>query len=258
MPLDIPRSVLAALWAAHLGEHPAPEQLARAGRALRGMADDDARGLASAALLQQVAGTAVLAVLPVPGDPVRLPQGARAGALEAGQALLSGPPGGAPGLVQVAVPVEQAFGSHLEPGELLSWQVTTEPVAGTGWVPAVVTMAEARTGLAEALNLAIETLLSMDVARWREDAAEEIAMLGSDELPDGLMHRLPLPLDPRRLAVLSRAVRLRAIVELATQDDGAAVNSWQADQRTAALRHVDTAARQALAAVSVGGFGPVR
>lgn len=254
MPLDIPRSVLAALWATHLGTDADAATLTRAARAVRGMADDDVTGLGSHALLRQVAGTAVLAVLPVPGDPVRLPEQARAGALAAGQALLSGPPGGATGLVHVAVPAEQPFGSQWEPGELLSWEVTTEPVEGTSWVPPVVSMAEARTGLAEALNLAIETLLSMDVARWREDAAQDIAMLGSDELPDELMEQIPLPMDHRRLAVLSRAVRLRAIVDLATQDDGAAVNSWQADQRTAALRHVDAAARHALAAVSVGGF----
>src|SRR5699024_4927938 len=179
---------------------------------------------------------------------------ARSAALATGQALLSGPPGGAPGMVHVAVPVEHTFGSQWEPGELLSWEVTTEPVEGTGWVPPVVTMAEARTGLAQALDLAIETLLSMDVARWREDAAEDIAMLGSDELPDDLMAQIPLPWDHRRLAGLARAVRRRAVVDLATQDDGAAVNFWQADQRTAALRHVDAAARHALAAVSVGGF----
>ncbi|MGC0251196.1 hypothetical protein [Pseudactinotalea sp. Z1748] len=252
MRLDIPRSVLVALWANRLGTAPSPEELAQAARAVRAVADDD--GMPTADLLTQVAGTAVLAVTPVPGEPVPLPAPARAAALEAGQALISGPPRGAPGLLRIAVPDERAFGSELEPGELLGWQVWTEPVDGSGWVPPVITMAEARTGLAEALDLAIETLLSVDVARWREEAAEEIAMLGSDELPPPAADRIPPGLDPRRSHVLSRAVRLQAIVDLATQDDGAAVNSWQADQRTAALRHVAAAARGALCAVSVSGF----
>ncbi|HLS26095.1 MAG TPA: hypothetical protein VK063_09495 [Beutenbergiaceae bacterium] len=254
MSLDIPRSILAALWAPRLGEAPDPAEVAVAAQAVRGEADDDARGLTSAELLAQIAGTAVLAALPIPGDPIRLPAPARSPALDAGQVVISGPPGGAPGLLRVAVPQEQPFGSEWEPGELLSWQVLTDPVDGTSWVPPVVTLAEARTGLAEALNLAIETLTSMDVARWREDAAEEIAMLGSDELPAPLVNRIPPGIDSRRLHVLSRAVRLRAIVDLATQDDGAAVNSWQADQRTAALRHVATAARTALSAVTASGF----
>jgi hypothetical protein len=61
-------------------------------------------------------------------------------------------------------------------------------------------------------------------------------------LPDGL--------DGRRAAVLASAARLRAIVALATQDDGAAVNLWQADQRSTALREVDRMARRAMAAAA--------
>lgn len=274
MVLDIPRSVLAALWAPRLGEAPDPAQVAVAAQAVRGEADDapltgpgggpagtwssgtddDVPRFTSTGFLPQVAGTAVLAVLPVPGDPVPLPAAARAAANQAQQALVSGPPEGSAGVLRVAVPHEQPFGSQWEPGELLSWGVFSQPVDSRSWVPPVITMAEARTGLAEALNLAIDTLVNMDVARWRDDAAEEIAMLGSDELPTELVSRIPPGMDARRLHVLSRAVRLRAIVELATEDDGAAVNSWQADQRTAALRHVATAARSALTAVSVSGF----
>jgi len=50
--------------------------------------------------------------------------------------------------------------------------------------------------------------------------------------------------------VLASAARLRAIVALATQDDGAAVNLWQADQRSTALREVDRMARRAMAAAA--------
>ena len=52
------------------------------------------------------------------------------------------------------------------------------------------------------------------------------------------------------MRVLASAARLRAIVALATQDDGAAVNLWQADQRSTALRDVDRMARRAMAAAA--------
>ena len=50
--------------------------------------------------------------------------------------------------------------------------------------------------------------------------------------------------------MLASAARLRAIVTLATADDGGAVNLWQADQRSTALREVDRAARRALSAAT--------
>src|SRR5699024_1577474 len=104
MSVEIPRSVLLALWAQRLGSEASPEEVALAARAVRGEADDDAAGLVSSEALAQVAGTAVLAVLPVPGEPVRLPDQARSATLERGQGLISGPPGGAPGLLRVVVP----------------------------------------------------------------------------------------------------------------------------------------------------------
>ncbi|KGM17117.1 hypothetical protein N867_10115, partial [Actinotalea fermentans ATCC 43279 = JCM 9966 = DSM 3133] len=62
---------------------------------------------------------------------------------------------------------------------------------------------------------------------------------------------LPPGLEPRRARVLALAARLRVIVELASDDDGGAVNLWQADQRSAALRHVDHAARRAMCAATL-------
>ena len=59
------------------------------------------------------------------------------------------------------------------------------------------------------------------------------------------------PLDLDRARALALAARLRVIVDLATADDGGAVNLWQADQRSAALRHVDHAARRAMCAATL-------
>ncbi|NKY40086.1 hypothetical protein HGA02_11250, partial [Cellulomonas septica] len=62
-------------------------------------------------------------------------------------------------------------------------------------------------------------------------------------------------IDGRRVRVLASAARLRGIVALATQDDGGAVNLWQADQRSTALREVDRVARRAMAAAATS-IGP--
>ena len=48
------------------------------------------------------------------------------------------------------------------------------------------------------------------------------------------------------------ATRLLAIVDLATDDDGAAVNLWQMDQRSTALREIERTARRALSAATYG------
>ncbi len=53
-------------------------------------------------------------------------------------------------------------------------------------------------------------------------------------------------------------MRLRRIVDLATHDEGGAVNVWQADQRATALREVGRAARRAVAAATLAATGPAQ
>src|SRR5690606_41275843 len=88
---------------------------------------------------------------------------------------------------------------------------------------------------------------ALDVARWREGAAGAIADLRAGGAPT---RQLPASVPPRAVQVLTQAVRLRAIVDLATADDGGAVNLWQADQRSTALREVDRASRHAVGAAT--------
>ncbi|HEX5332865.1 MAG TPA: hypothetical protein VFW79_09480, partial [Cellulomonas sp.] len=107
--------------------------------------------------------------------------------------------------------------------------------------------------LRAALTQATRALAALDVARWRPDAAEAIAALRSDGDPGW---RLPRGIDARRVRVLASAARLRAIVALATADDGGAVNLWQADQRSTALREVDRAARRAMSAATLPAPDP--
>ncbi|TDE90314.1 hypothetical protein EXU48_17760 [Occultella glacieicola] len=262
MTIDVPRSVLAALWVDALRDPEAEPSVSDALAAIVGEDEphtvntvDGAGSLAE--LLLRAGGGQVAAVLPAPGEPFALGGTAGEAAMEVGEALVvSGPPAGLPVGVGsdgaaatgsfVAVPFVTEFGSALEPGAMVAWRV----FGGASRPPAVDSLGEARAGLAEALNVAIEALSRMDVARWREEAAEEISMLASSVVPPALEVRLPPGQDARRTDLLVRAVRLTAIVELARTDDGAAVNAWQADQRSAALRHVAAAARRALTAAS--------
>nr|WP_276582441.1 hypothetical protein [Cellulomonas sp. RIT-PI-Y] len=258
----MPRSVLLALWLAEPSPGSGPVQ-----RLLDAVQGDDephrvttpapaatdgpASGTEPATLADLVAVWAsgprtVAAVLPAPGDPSGAPAAIAGAAQDAGEAVLVSTPDGD----WAAIPRVEAFGSVYEPGHLVTWEVSRVPAWQHALIGQVGTLREAERELTGALSRATEALTSLDVARWREDAAEQIAALsrGADAgwtLPPGL--------EQRRVRVLTTAARLRAIVDLATGDDGAAVNLWQVDQRSTALRDVDRAARRALAAATQPG-----
>jgi hypothetical protein len=56
--------------------------------------------------------------------------------------------------------------------------------------------------------------------------------------------------------VLATAARVRAIVELASEDDGAAVNGHEAARRAEALRGLDAVSRRAMVAAINGMLDP--
>jgi len=246
--VSLPRSVVAALWVGSADD--GESWLTDAVAAVTGTdephrTDDDAP---LALLLSRLAEhrrprAATFAALPVPHEPVGLAGAAGVAAMDAGECVVVD--GGVLGQALVAVPDVVAFGSALEPGAMVRWQLHSTQVSA---VP--VNLGEARRMLAEALVVAVDTLEAMDVARWRPDAAEEIAELASAVVPEQVARTLPPDLDPRRSDLLVRGARLEAIAELAMADDGAAVTMWAADQRHAALRHVATAARHAMSAAS--------
>ncbi|MBO3102998.1 hypothetical protein [Cellulomonas fengjieae] len=253
LTLELPRSVLLALW---LAEDPVDRALVvdavqsddephtvRQRSSSDGSPDETDEPLS--ALLDACDATPrdVAAVLPVPGDPGATPASVSSAATDAGEALLVR----TPQRCLVAVPVVERFGSALEPGHLVTWEVGDVP----DWRPAVHaqtgSLQDAERELRQGLLQATEALVRLDVARWRPDLAGTVAALRDVEVP---AWRLPAGLDGRRARVLTSAARLRAIVALATQDDGAAVNLWQADQRSTALREVDRIARRAMAAAA--------
>jgi hypothetical protein len=183
------------------------------------------------------------AVLPVPGNPAGAPAAVAAEAVEAGECLVVAAREGR----WVAVPTVRAFGSALEPGATVSWQVTEVAEAEHALLATLGSLAEARTRLAEALITATEALTRLDLARWRPEAASRIADLASAQAPDW---PLPPEVGADRIELLARAARLLAIVELARDGEDPAVTTWQSDQRLAALREVDAAARRAMAAAT--------
>lgn len=242
----LPRSVVAALWLPHVRDL---GDVTRAAAAIIG--DDEPHvailGRAQLNLAALFAGwspvTFAAAALPVPGAPAGVPASVSADAVEAGECLVVDARDGG----WVAVPLVRRFGNDVEPGHSVSWQISAAADPARGVAAAVDSPTAARAGLARALVTATDALGRLDVARWRPEAAQQIAALASDEVPDW-----PLPPDvgPERLEMLARAARLLAIVRLARESEAATVTAWAADQRSAALREVESAARRAMSAAT--------
>jgi hypothetical protein len=249
----LPRSALLALWA-----RPTLTGQANLGALLRAVQGDDephevdasaASGLGTLAapgrlaeLVQalRAAGAHGLRVaLPAPGDLLGLPGPAAANleAVDAGECavVVGGPP-------LLLVPVVEEFGSVYEVGHLVTWRVLdcNPPLA-----PPSLSVAQAERELREGLVEATELLDDLDVSRWRPEAADRIASLRGGKGPGDL---LPPGTDPRAARVLDLAWRVRGIVELAREDDGAAVNAFEATRRDEPLRALEQVSRRALVA----------
>ncbi|WP_432540561.1 hypothetical protein [Kineococcus sp. SYSU DK002] len=269
--LDLPRSARLAAW----GTGVLTGRVPVAGAVAAVVRDDEPHGVRweddagagpgagtgdLAGLLGALAGSAagagagggldrLLLVLPVPGDPRGLPGPAavNVAALEAGECVLLEPaagPGGEPGGGRrwALVPQVTEFGSVWEPGALVRWDVHA---AAPRRVPESSGVAESEQELRVALATATRALSTLDVARWREEAADRIAAVRDGGL---VRDALPPGFAPRALRVAQTAARVLAIVDLATEDDGAAITSLEATSRAAALREVGAVARRALVA----------
>lgn len=271
--LELPRSVRLAAWgtAALAGAVPIPAavaavtgddephgvELATPERGLSETRPDGVPGpdgLAGLLVAWRAAGvTGLRVVLPVPGDVLGLPGPAAFNrlALQAEECVLTAAPPGGP--AWGAVPVVTEFGSRWEPGRQVTWAVqavTPRPATDGG------TLAEAERALREALAEATHVLDRLDVASWRDDAGARIAGLRQGEgLPAGA---LPPSAPARSVRVLGTALNLRAIVALATEDDGGAVTGYAATARRDALRSLDTASRRATAAAANALLEPRR
>ena len=206
--------------------------------------------------LRATGSSAVRLALPVPGDLVGLPgpESLRRAALDAGAAAVAVTPD-SPGLA--LVPRREEHGNEAE-GRTVSvaWTaIVSEPLPVDGYVQ----LREADQELTEALRQSTESLLTLDVARWRPELADALADLrrtsrsGKDEgswLPPGYPARARL--------LLSRAAQLGRVVELATADDpGGSVTVGEVNGRRLALASLERAVRRArLSAYNCYGVEP--
>jgi hypothetical protein len=134
------------------------------------------------------------------------------------------------------------FGSEWEPG----WQVTWELSAVVQrQAPPPAGLADAERALKEGLLAATDALDRLDVAALGPDAAVRLQRVRRAEVPAGA---LPAGTPQRSLQVLATAGRLRAVLSLAAEDDGAAVNAWEAGERARTLRELDGICRHAVVA----------
>lgn len=174
--------------------------------------------------------------LPMPGDPLGLagPGDLVAAAIDAGEAVLAVGRSAHWGLV----PAPDLRGSSYRG---TAWKARPAQVPRDGEIPS---LPEAERQLTEATREATELLVALDVAKMRPDVAADL-----QAVREGVAGRLLAPgYAPRAHAVLARAIQLRAIVQLAHADDGAAVSASQIQARTEALTQLDRVARRAVVA----------
>jgi hypothetical protein len=171
-------------------------------------------------------------VLPAPGDVRGLPAvpGLAAVALEAGQAAVG----------DRVVLVPEPLGP-----EVLQW--TAFVLDGVPLPPPPVegTLRAASGALDQAITGSARALAELDLARWHPEVPELLAGLARPKpAPD-----LPDDHDPVALAMLGRALRVAAVLDLAMADaPGGAVNQAQAARRDDVLRPLASAVREAVTA----------
>lgn len=256
---DVPRSVLLALWTTAFLERRV--DIDRAVAAIQG-ADDERHQLTGEDLpfsahpagpgladwldwLGDARARAVRAVLPVPGDTLGIPGGppVAAAVLDCGEGVVTVPdqPDGeywalAGELIE--------FGTDLEPGSRVVWHQHR-----AGRVPVtpgtLIGPSEAEAALRRTLTTLTAQLTDLDVARWRDIAVDLRGKAGLDG------RLLPQGTSPRVARTLEQALRVRSILAVAAEDEGASVNSWEVESRTRLLRDLDTVARHAIVAVTI-------
>jgi hypothetical protein len=179
-------------------------------------------------------------VLPAPGDPRGLPgPGAFSGAaLVAEECLIAG----AHGLVPEVRRHTSGSGDEFE---TVLWRVYPVPAAAPTAPAGDTGPAEAEAELSQAVMESTRALARLDVARWRPELAGALATLRRPDFAGDL----PPGYDARARRLFARASVLDRVLVLAGEDaPGAAVNSFEAQQRDAALRPLLSACRRALVA----------
>ncbi len=237
------RSAALAAWCtAHLADRAAVQDVSAAveGRDEPHLIDGlgDLPGLLADLRARGAAGLRL--VLPVPGDPRGLPgPGALTdAALAAGEGVLvQGPEVGVP--AYGLVPAVSAHGSRLDGwATVVRWRLLPAPATSP---EAPGTLRQVEHDLTDALREAAQTLARLDVPSLSPQAAARLAELRAGRP----LVRLPRSHPAAAAHLLAQAERLAVVLEVAGQDDGAAVDLGSARERRAALRTFATAVRRA-------------
>lgn len=164
--------------------------------------------------------------LPRPGDPLGLggPAGFNTEAIEVGQSVVCS--GADLGLLPVRT------------GAGVVWRCLQADSRRQ-----VPDLAEADTELRALLPQVAAGLAALDVARWRPEVADELLSLRTEPRLD-----VPPAMSARAVRVLGLGLRCCRIVDLALEDDGAALTVTEADRRRDLLRPLEAAARRAVVA----------
>lgn len=208
-----------------------------------GGSPDVEQPLASAlSRLRALGARALRLALPIPGDPLGLagPPALTEAAVDAGEAVL------AVGAPWALVPDVVSYGTEGDRATSVTWRAM--PSTGLGAVPG---LAEAERTIAEALREATDLLDMLDVAGASDRTVDAL-----DALRSGTSPELPPSTGGRAVRLAATALRLRAVVDLATVDGGAVVSATQALRRADALRLVERASRRALVAAVGAALEP--
>lgn len=191
--------------------------------------------------------------LPVEGDLAGLPGPPEfnLAALDAGECVVTqdGPPCGfVPVVTQHGHP--DADDELLDTATSVTWRgFAIRPLAHlTGHTD----LSECRQSLLTTLAEASDDLERLDTVNWAADPAPGLDRLRRRSVSAGMPPGTP----PRAAQVLDLAWRVRAVVELARQDDGGAVNTWESTQRQQALRRLDVVSRHAVVAAVNAALEP--
>jgi hypothetical protein len=207
-----------------------------------GLAADDLPLDRAVAQLRADGVSRLRVVLPAPGDPGGLPgPGAfTAAALAASEGVLALRPDGAgTGLVPHLISHGSPFDGTVT---TVTWTAYAVTVPGPDPGPF---LHDAEHDLRRGLLTCLDVLRALDIARWRPDVAEALVDLrrqarqglDDDELPGG---------HPRRAHdLLLQARSLAAVLQLAGQDLGGALDTREAASREAALRELARLVRRA-------------
>lgn len=235
-PLDLPVSVVLALWAPlpssrGLALVQGPDGAHEVREEATGAAVPLEEWLPALGPLARCAAVLPSAAAPLPGLALTLDAGE--GVLLETRSDAGAPGDGAPRRVML-VP-EESGTSVLWRAHLLS---VTPPPFDAG---------QARREVHRATEEAIESLVELDLVRERPELADTLTDVVTAVLDPRLV---PPSLDPRRRELLERSLRLEAICDLALEDDGAAATALQARRRAEVLRPLLAVARRGVAAAT--------